>query len=128
VPRVCEIAQRNASACVLVAAGGAAGNLEETIVKTKMLGLSAALAALMLSACAVGVHGDRVAVAGGVDYYDGYYDGYYGPFNDGYWGDDGYFWYQDGGHAWHRDDAHHFQRTGASGFNHIHGSGMHREH
>jgi len=69
-----------------------------------------------------------VAVAGGPDYYDGYYDGFYGPFDDGYWGDDGFFWYRGGDRGWHRDDAHHFRHGGGQGFNHIHGSGIHRDH
>jgi hypothetical protein len=89
-----------------------------------------ALAALtLLAGCEtrVPIRGD-VAVAGGPDYYDGYYDGSYGAFDDGYWGDDGFFWYRGGDHGFHRDEAHHFQRTAGNGFNHIHGSGMHREH
>ena len=56
-------------------------------MKSKILMLGAALAAVLVSGCAYDGHRDRVAVGvgvGGPDYYDGYYDGLYGPFDDGY--------------------------------------------
>ncbi|MEJ0044657.1 MAG: hypothetical protein WDM81_21650 [Rhizomicrobium sp.] len=81
--------------------------------------LLAAGAVIFLSACA-----NDVGVAGGGDYFDGYYDGYYGPFDDGYWGTDGFYYYSDGhDHSWHRDSGNHFRHAPAGGFNHVHGSG-----
>jgi hypothetical protein len=101
----------------------------EANVQTKLVILSAGLAAILLSGCATEVRGPGVGVGVGVgDYYDGYYDGYYGPFVDGYWGDDGNFWYADRDHHWRRDGGHHFSRIGSTGFVHIHGSGVHRQH
>ena len=95
----------------------------------KKLVLPAFFAGLMLTGCVVAGGPARVAVAGGPDYYDGYYDGAYGPFVDGYWGGDGAFWYQGGDRAFHRDEGGHFARSaGGSGFNHIHGSGVRRDH
>ena len=93
----------------------------------KKLVLPAFFTGLMLAGCA-GPVSTRVAVAGGPDYYDGYYDGYYGPFADGYWGTDGAFWFGDRDHGFRRDDGGHFAHTGRTGFNHVHGSGMHRDH
>ena len=97
------------------------------IIMRKSLLVLAALTLLAGCETRVPVRGG-VAVAGGPDYYDGYYDGYYGPFVDGYWGGDGAFWYSDAGHNWHRDGGHHFQRSAANGFSHVHGSGSHRDH
>ena len=95
----------------------------------KRIFFTAIAAMLLVGGCTDGGH-DRVdvAVAGGPDNYDGYYDGFYGTFNDGYWGNDGAFWYSGGDRIFHRDEAHHFQRTAANGFSHIHGTGVHREH
>jgi hypothetical protein len=101
----------------------------EANVNTKALAISAALASLLVTGCAVETRGGGVGVGVGVsDYYDGYYDGYYGPFNDGYWGDDGAFYYADSGRNWHRDDGRHFRRDAYTGYSHVHGSGAHREH
>jgi hypothetical protein len=104
----------------------------ETNVNSRILMISAALAATALAGCAYdsGPRGGGVAVgvtAGG-PYYDAYYDDYYGPFNDGYWGDDGFFYYADTNRSWHRDDAHHFHRESGTGFHAVHGTGAHREH
>src|SRR6185437_13210394 len=90
-----------------------------------------ALAALtLLAGCETRQRVGVGVVAGGPDYYDGYYDGFYGPFYDGYWGTDGAFWYSDGGHNWHRDDGHHFGHAAGGGghWNHVHGTGARREH
>ena len=101
-------------------------------MKSKILVLGAALAAVLVSGCAYDGHRNRVAVGvgvGGPDYYDGYYDGFYGPFDDGYWGNDGFFWYYSGrDRIWHRDEARHFRRDAGPGFNHVRGHGHRREH
>lgn len=103
--------------------------LETTDMKSKILMLGAALAAVLVSGCAYDDHRGRVAVGvGGPDYYDGYYDGFYGPFGDGYWGNDGFFYYSDAGNNWHRDDGHHFHHESGTGWNHVHGTGHHRDH
>ena len=66
--------------------------------------LPAFFAGLMLAGCA-GPVSTRVAVAGGPDYYDGYYDGYYGPFADGYWGTNGAVWFGDHDHGFRQTMA-----------------------
>ena len=114
-----------------VGGSGVSGQLETTEMKSKILMLGAALAAVLVSGCAYDGHRNRVAVGvgvGGPDYYDGYYDGFYGPFDDGYWGNDGFFYYSDSGHNWHRDDGHHFRHESGKGWARVHGRGHHRDH
>lgn len=90
---------------------GIAIETQEAKMKRLILGMSAALASLTLTACLDDGYG-----RGGLYWsqypYSGWYDGYYGPIYDGYWGTDSYFYYRlrRDDQRYYRDGQKHFRR------------------